>query len=102
MFAVAAEEFGLLASLGLIALFGALAFRGLSRASRLNDPFEQIAGAGLITLLVAAAGDHHVRGGRGGVGGSGAGRARASSSRTPKRWSGSRRLIRLCSTRPAR
>jgi len=58
VFAVAAEEFGLLASLGLIALFGALAFRGLSRASRLNDPFEQLAAAGLVTLLVAQAGIH--------------------------------------------
>jgi cell division protein FtsW len=58
VFAVAAEEFGLLASIGLIAVFGALAFRGLSRASRLNDPFEQIAAAGLITLLVALAGFH--------------------------------------------
>jgi cell division protein FtsW len=58
VFAVAAEEFGLLASLGLIALFGALAFRGLSRASRLNDPFEQLAAAGLVTLLVAQASIH--------------------------------------------
>jgi cell division protein FtsW len=58
VFAVAAEEFGLLASLGLVALFGALAFRGLSRASRLNDPFEQLAAAGLVTLLVAQAAIH--------------------------------------------
>jgi len=58
VFAVAAEEFGLLASLGLIFLFGALAFRGLSRASRLNDPFEQLTAAGLITLLVVQASIH--------------------------------------------
>ncbi len=58
VFAVAAEEFGLIASLGLIALFGALAFRGLSRASRLNEPFEQLAAAGLVTLLVAQASIH--------------------------------------------
>ena len=58
VFAVAAEEFGLIASIGLIALFGALAFRGLSRASRLNEPFEQLAAAGLITLLVAQASIH--------------------------------------------
>jgi cell division protein FtsW len=58
VFAVAAEEFGLIASLGLIALFGALAFRGLSRASRLNDPFEQLAAAGLVTLLVVQATIH--------------------------------------------
>lgn len=55
VFAVAAEEFGLIASIGLIAVFGALAFRGLSRASRLNEPFEQLAAAGLVTLLVAQA-----------------------------------------------
>lgn len=58
VFAVAAEEFGLIASLGLIALFGALAFRGLSRASRLNEPFEQLAAAGLVTLLIAQASIH--------------------------------------------
>ena len=58
VFAVAAEEFGLFASLGLIFLFGALAFRGLSRASRLNQPFEQLAAAGLITLLVTQAAIH--------------------------------------------
>ena len=58
VFAVAAEEFGLIASIGLIAIFGFLAFRGLSRASRLNDPFEQLAAAGLITLLVAQAAIH--------------------------------------------
>jgi cell division protein FtsW len=56
--AVAAEDFGLIASIGLIVLFGALAFRGLSRASRLNEPFEQLAAAGLITLLVAQAAIH--------------------------------------------
>jgi cell division protein FtsW len=58
VFAVAAEEFGLFASVGLIAIFGALAFRGLSRASRLNDPFEQLAASGLITLLVTQASIH--------------------------------------------
>lgn len=58
VFAVAAEEFGLIASLGLILAFGALAFRGLSRASRLTDPFEQLAASGLITLLVAQASIH--------------------------------------------
>ncbi|ANP47202.1 FtsW/RodA/SpoVE family cell cycle protein [Candidatus Viadribacter manganicus] len=58
VYAVAAEEFGLIASIGLIAVFGALAFRGLSRASRLNEPFEQLAASGLITLLVAQASIH--------------------------------------------
>ncbi len=58
VFAVAAEEFGLLASLGLVALFGVLAFRGLSRAARLNNAFEQLAAAGLVTLLVSQAAIH--------------------------------------------
>ncbi|HVZ99963.1 MAG TPA: putative peptidoglycan glycosyltransferase FtsW [Caulobacterales bacterium] len=58
VYAVAAEEFGVLASLGLILIFGVLAFRGLSRASRLNDAFEQLAAAGLVTLLVAQAAIH--------------------------------------------
>jgi len=58
VYAVAAEEFGMIASLGLIALFGVLAFRGLSRASRLNDPFEQLAAAGLVTLMVLQASIH--------------------------------------------
>ncbi|WP_395645763.1 FtsW/RodA/SpoVE family cell cycle protein [Terricaulis sp.] len=58
VYAVAAEEFGLLASIGLIVLFGAFAFRGLSRASRLNEPFEQIAAAGLVALLVTQAAIH--------------------------------------------
>ena len=55
VYAVAAEEFGLLASLGVIAVFGAFAFRGLSRASRLNEPFEQLAATGLVTLIVVQA-----------------------------------------------
>jgi cell division protein FtsW len=58
VYAVAAEEFGLLASIGLILVFGVFAFRGLSRAARLNDPFEQLAAAGLVTLLVAQASIH--------------------------------------------
>jgi cell division protein FtsW len=55
VYAVAAEEFGLIASLGVIVLFFCFAFRGLSRASRLNEPFEQLAAAGLVTLLVVQA-----------------------------------------------
>lgn len=58
VFAVAAEEFGLFASIGIIGLFGALAFRGLSRAARLNDPFDQLAAAGLTTLLAMQAAIH--------------------------------------------
>lgn len=55
IYAVAAEEFGLLASIGLIALYAALTWRGLSRASRLIDPFAQLATAGLTTLIAAQA-----------------------------------------------
>ncbi|MGE0046231.1 MAG: FtsW/RodA/SpoVE family cell cycle protein [Hyphomonadaceae bacterium] len=55
VYAVAAEEFGLLASVGIIVLFFAFAFRGLSRASRLIDPFAQLAAAGLVTLLTLQA-----------------------------------------------
>ena len=42
----------------LILVFAMLAFRGLSRAARLNDPFEQLSAAGLTVLLVAQAGIH--------------------------------------------
>ncbi len=58
VFAVAAEEFGLFASLGIVAAFGAVAFRGLSRASRLVEPFDQLAAAGLTALLVTQAAIH--------------------------------------------
>jgi cell division protein FtsW len=58
VYAVAAEEFGLFASLGLIALFGLIAWRGLSRASRLIDAFSQLAATGLIALLVMQAAIH--------------------------------------------
>jgi cell division protein FtsW len=55
VFAVAAEEFGWLASLGLIALFGVLAVRGLARAAKAERGFEQMAAGGLITLLTLQA-----------------------------------------------
>jgi len=58
LFAVAAEEFGLLASLGLIGLFAALVLRGLSRASRLADPFAQLAAGGLVLMLAVQAAIH--------------------------------------------
>ncbi|MGE3867599.1 MAG: FtsW/RodA/SpoVE family cell cycle protein, partial [Hyphomonadaceae bacterium] len=41
IYAVSAEEFGLLASIGFIALYGAIAWRGFDRAQRLADPFAQ-------------------------------------------------------------
>lgn len=58
LFAVAAEEFGLLATLVIIGLFAAMVLRGLSRASRLVDPFAQLAAAGLMLMLAVQASIH--------------------------------------------
>lgn len=58
IYSVAAEEFGLFASIGFIALYGAIAWRGLMRASRLADPFAQLAALGLICLFTLQAGIH--------------------------------------------
>jgi len=55
IFAVAGEEFGL-ALCGLIALlFAVLSVRLLLRASRQRDPFAQLAGAGLATVVALQA-----------------------------------------------
>jgi cell division protein FtsW len=51
IYSVAAEEYGLIFSLALISLFAFVVIRGLLRAMRLNDPFEQVAAAGLFVLL---------------------------------------------------
>lgn len=51
IFAVAAEEFGLLACLLITGLFGVVIWRGLRSALRLNEPFMQLAAAGLTLLL---------------------------------------------------
>ena len=51
IYSVAAEEFGLLASAGLIALYALIGWRGLSRAQRLADPFAQLAASGLIVMF---------------------------------------------------
>jgi cell division protein FtsW len=51
IYSVAAEEYGLIFSLALIGLFGILVVRGLYKAMKLNDAFEQIASAGLFVLL---------------------------------------------------
>jgi cell division protein FtsW len=50
-YSVAAEEFGLIASVGLIALFCALVVRGLSIANRQGEAFPQLAATGLFTLI---------------------------------------------------
>jgi cell division protein FtsW len=51
IYSVAAEEFGLIASVGLIMLFGILVVRGLSSANRQGESFPQLAATGLFTLL---------------------------------------------------
>jgi cell division protein FtsW len=51
IYSVAAEEYGLIFSLFLITLFGILVTRGLYKAMKLSDPFEQIASAGLFVLV---------------------------------------------------
>ena len=51
IYSVAAEEYGLVFSLALIALFGFLVVRGLYKAMKLQDTFEQVAAAGLFVLV---------------------------------------------------
>lgn len=48
---VGAEEFGLVFLLLVISLFAFVAIRGLQRAMKLNDPFEQVAAAALFVLV---------------------------------------------------
>lgn len=50
-YSVLAEEYGLVFSLALIALFAFLVVRGLYKSLRLSDPFEQVAAAGLFVLV---------------------------------------------------
>ncbi len=50
-YSAAAEEYGLWLSLVLIALFSLLVIRGLYKAMKLTDPFEQVASAGLFVLV---------------------------------------------------
>jgi cell division protein FtsW len=51
IYSVAAEEYGLWFSLLLIGLFTILVTRGLYKAMKLSDPFEQIASTGLFVLV---------------------------------------------------
>jgi cell division protein FtsW len=51
IYSVAAEEYGLIFSLLLIALYALLVIRGLYLAMKLSEPFEQIAAAGLFVLV---------------------------------------------------
>ena len=51
VYSVGAEEFGLVLSLIMIGLYAFIVLRGMSRAMKLNDPFEQTAAAGLFILI---------------------------------------------------
>ncbi len=50
-YSAAAEEYGLWLSLLIIALFGFLVIRGLQKALRSTDSFEQVAAAGLFAMI---------------------------------------------------
>ena len=56
IFAVAAEEFGILACILLVALFALIVARGLSRAMVNSGLFERLAVSGLVTLIGVQAG----------------------------------------------
>ncbi len=51
IYSVVAEEYGLVISLALIAIFSVIVFRGLTKARQMTDPFQQTAAAGL-TLMI--------------------------------------------------
>ncbi len=51
IYSVGAEEFGLALSLTMIGLYAFIVIRGMRRAMKLNDPFEQTAAAGLFMLI---------------------------------------------------
>jgi cell division protein FtsW len=50
-YAGAAEEYGLIFSLLLVTLFGFIVVRGLYKAMKLSDPFEQVASGALFVLI---------------------------------------------------
>lgn len=51
IYSLGAEELGLVFSIFLIGLFALVALRGLNKARRLSDPFEQVAASGLFVLF---------------------------------------------------
>ena len=51
IYSVGAEEFGLVLSLLMISLYAFVVIRGMRKAMRLNDRFEQTAAAGLVMLI---------------------------------------------------
>jgi cell division protein FtsW len=55
IFAVAGEEFGLIAGIVLIGAFAVILFRGLSRAMDERSPFVQLAAGGLLVIFTTQA-----------------------------------------------
>ena len=51
IFAVGAEEFGIVCCLLLVLVFALIVFRGLSRSAQSEDPFIRLASAGLVVLF---------------------------------------------------
>ncbi|MDJ0920122.1 MAG: putative peptidoglycan glycosyltransferase FtsW [Henriciella sp.] len=51
IYAVMGEEFGYLAAVAVIFVFGFIVWRGLKRAARLNDPYPRAAATGLFALF---------------------------------------------------
>ncbi|NJC40031.1 cell division protein FtsW [Brevundimonas alba] len=51
IYSVGAEEFGLVLSLAMIGLYAFIVVRGMKKAMKLNDAYEQIAAAGLFMLI---------------------------------------------------
>src|SRR5690606_33981267 len=51
IFAVAAEEFGILICIGLVIIFALVVFRGLANSLRTDDAFSRLAAAGLVVLF---------------------------------------------------
>jgi cell division protein FtsW len=51
IFAVAAEEFGIIVCIGLVVIFALVVFRGLANALRADDPFARLSAAGLVVLF---------------------------------------------------
>lgn len=51
IYSVGAEEFGLVLSLAMIGLYAFIVVRGMRRAMKLNDAYEQTAAAGLFMLI---------------------------------------------------
>jgi len=51
IFAVAAEEFGIILVICLVVIFALVVFRGFANSLRMEDPFTRLAAAGLVVLF---------------------------------------------------